>query len=64
MQKFQDYNKELRDLYRKSGLSKSKFAKAIGIEIQNLTTRLENKNQLRRTTFEKYKAKFYKKSIN
>jgi len=52
-------NKEFKELFRKSGLTKYAFAKKIGMPRQNINLYLHDKHEMKVSHFERIKTKFY-----
>jgi transcriptional regulator with XRE-family HTH domain len=55
-------NKKLKELFLKSGLSKAEFSRKCGIKKQNLNPYLTDLYEMKLSTFEKIKKKYYERS--
>jgi transcriptional regulator with XRE-family HTH domain len=54
--------KKLKELFIKSGLTKAEFSRKCGIKKQNLNPYLTDLYEMKLSTFEKIKKKYYERS--
>ena len=52
-------NEKFIQLFEKSNMTKAEFCRVIGLKKQNANVYLHNKSEMKISTFEKFKKKYY-----